>query len=53
MNIETVFVCEKCNKRILWDTEAQCYLQHEHDPRAHELFEVYAKTAPEGTTKKK
>lgn len=30
MLIQTVFVCS-CGDRVLWDTEHQCYLKHEHE----------------------
>lgn len=29
MKVQTVFICE-CGERVEWDTEAQCYLKHEH-----------------------
>jgi len=30
MIIQTVFLCDVCSKRILYDFDSDCYLEHKH-----------------------
>ena len=35
MKTQTVFTCDECGKRIEYDSELECYLEHKHGSKAN------------------